>query len=193
MKHCRPTSASCRFATLAFFCAIVPVAMAQPADPLSRFLEENGWSVPVAPAAAIQPLPALSSLVVHTMGFLGVPYRLGGESFDEGFDCSGFVQAAFRQSLGVGLPRRAVEQAHATQRIQRDELIPGDLVFFNTLGSRYSHVGIYVGEGRFIHSPRSGASVRMENMNINYWRTRFTGARRVVPEDSTINMLTASR
>jgi len=127
------------------------------------------------------------------MGFLGVPYRLGGGSVDEGFDCSGFVQATFLQSLGVRLPRRAVEQAHATQRIERSELVPGDLVFFNTLGSRFSHVGIYVGEDRFIHSPRSGANVRVENMGLRYWRTRFTGARRVVPQDSTAATLAASR
>ncbi|WP_243855454.1 C40 family peptidase [Aquabacterium sp. A08] len=121
----------------------------------------------------------LSDLVLHAMGFVGTPYQLGGNSVDTGFDCSGFVQNAFQQSLGVRLPRRAVEQAHATQTIEKTELIPGDLVFFNTLGRAFSHVGIYVGEGRFIHSPRTGAQVRLENMKEAYWRARFNGARRV--------------
>ncbi len=166
---------------------------AEPTDPLASFLQENGWAAPTPPTTVFQPLPALSALVVHSMGFLGVPYQLGGSSFAEGFDCSGFVQAAFQQSLGVRLPRRAVEQAHATQRIVREQLVPGDLVFFNTLGRRYSHVGIYIGASRFIHSPRSGANVRLEDMRQSYWRTRFTGARRVVPQDATLATLTASR
>lgn len=167
-------------AILACACHIVPAA-AEPADPLADFLRDNGW---VGPAPAFPAdRPAHSSLVVHAMGYVGVSYRLGGGNFEEGFDCSGFVQAAYRQSMGIGLPRTVVEQAQATQVIPAEALIPGDLVFFNTLGHRYSHVGIYVGGGRFIHSPRSGASVRMESMQSSYWSPRFTGARRVAPAD----------
>ena len=120
-----------------------------------------------------------SELVVNAMGFLGVPYRRGGNTMETGFDCSGFVRAMYEQSIGLVLPRRAEQQAAATQDIDRSELKPGDLVFFNTLKRTFSHVGIYIGEGRFIHSPKPGAEVRVENMGMNYWAKRFDGARRV--------------
>jgi cell wall-associated NlpC family hydrolase len=120
-----------------------------------------------------------SSLVINAMAFLDVPYRYGGNSAETGFDCSGFVRAVYEQSLGKILPRRSDEQAAATQTIDRSELKPGDLVFFNTMRRTFSHVGIYVGDGKFIHSPRSGAQVRMEDMRATYWNKRFNGARRV--------------
>lgn len=122
-----------------------------------------------------------SELVLTAMAFLGVPYRLGGDSADTGFDCSGFVRAMYQQTVGLLLPRRADEQAAATQRIDRRELQPGDLVFFNTLRRAFSHVGIYVGDNKFIHSPRPGAQVRVEDMGVAYWATRFDGARRALP------------
>jgi cell wall-associated NlpC family hydrolase len=120
-----------------------------------------------------------SELVLNAMGFLGVPYKYGGNSADTGFDCSGFVRAVFEESVGKVLPRRSDEQAAATQPIERTELKPGDLVFFNTMRRAFSHVGIYVGDGKFIHSPRAGATVRVEDMRKSYWETRFNGARRV--------------
>jgi cell wall-associated NlpC family hydrolase len=123
-----------------------------------------------------------SSLVMNAMGFLGVPYKFGGNSPESGgFDCSGFVRAVFEQSVGKVLPRRASDQAAATQTIDRSELKPGDLVFFNTMKRAFSHVGIYVGDGKFIHAPRSGAHVRVEDMRMAYWQARFNGARRVAP------------
>jgi cell wall-associated NlpC family hydrolase len=119
-------------------------------------------------------------LVINAMAFLGVPYKWGGSSYETGFDSSGFVRAVYEQSVGKVLPRRSDEQAAATQIIDRKELKPGDLVFFNTMRRAFSHVGIYVGEGRFIHSPRAGAHVRMEDMSLSYWNSRFNGARRVL-------------
>jgi cell wall-associated NlpC family hydrolase len=120
-----------------------------------------------------------SDLVVTAIGFLGVPYRRGGNTVETGFDCSGFVRAMYNQTIGHLLPRRAEEQAAATQPVARAELKPGDLVFFNTMRRAFSHVGIYVGDGKFIHSPRTGAEVRVEDMNGSYWQRRFNGARRV--------------
>jgi len=125
-----------------------------------------------------------SELVISAMGFLGVPYRRGGNTAETGFDCSGFVRAMYDKSVGKLLPRRAEEQAAATEKIDRSELKPGDLVFFNTMRRAFSHVGIYIGDGKFIHSPRSGSSVRVEDMNGSYWQRRFNGARRVI-EDTT--------
>ncbi len=120
-----------------------------------------------------------SELITTAMGFVGVPYRRGGTSAEIGFDCSGFVRAAFEQAKGLVLPRRASEQAAATEVIDKKDLQPGDLVFFNTMRRAFSHVGIYLGEGKFIHSPRSGAQVRVEDMGSRYWQRRFNGARRV--------------
>jgi len=124
-----------------------------------------------------------SDLVVTAIGFLGVPYRRGGNTVETGFDCSGFVRAMYTQTVGHLLPRRAEEQAAATQKIDRSELKPGDLVFFKTMRRAFSHVGIYVGEGKFIHSPKPGAQVRVEDMSGSYWQRRFSGARRVLAAD----------
>lgn len=124
-----------------------------------------------------------SDLVVNAMGFLGVPYKRGGNSVETGFDCSGFVRAMYEQTVGLLLPRRADQQAAATQIIDKKELQPGDLVFFNTMRRNFSHVGIYVGDNKFIHSPRSGSEVRVEDMGLTYWARRFNGARRVTPSE----------
>ncbi|WP_027016590.1 C40 family peptidase [Comamonas composti] len=132
-----------------------------------------------------------SDLVVTAMGFLGVPYRRGGNSAETGFDCSGFVRAIYSETLGKVLPRRAAEQAYATETIDKSELRPGDLVFFNTMRRAFSHVGIYVGDGKFIHAPRTGAHVRVENMQASYWVKRFDGARRVADEDVDTSALAA--
>lgn len=120
-----------------------------------------------------------SELVISAMGFLGVPYKRGGNTVESGFDCSGFVRAMYQQTIGLILPRTADQQAAATLEIDKSELQPGDLVFFNTLRRAFSHVGIYVGDNKFIHSPKPGSEVRVEDMTIGYWRTRFNGARRV--------------
>lgn len=120
-----------------------------------------------------------SGLVLNAMGFLGVPYKRGGSSAETGFDCSGFVRAMYEQTVGLLLPRRADQQAAATQIIDKKELQPGDLVFFNTMRRNFSHVGIYVGDNKFIHAPRSGAQIRVEDMGGTYWARRFNGARRV--------------
>jgi len=122
-----------------------------------------------------------SGLVMNAMEFLGVPYRRGGSSAASGFDCSGFVRSVYESTLGTVLPRRASEQAQITLAIDKEELRPGDLVFFNTMRRAFSHVGIYVGDGNFIHSPRAGGKVRVESMRETYWSKRFDGARRVTP------------
>jgi cell wall-associated NlpC family hydrolase len=126
-----------------------------------------------------------SALVVGALGFLGVPYRRGGNSAETGFDCSGFVRAIYEQTAGLLLPRRAAEQAAATEKIDKTELKPGDLVFFNTMRRAFSHVGIYVGNGKFIHAPKPGGEVRVEDLGTSYWAKRFDGARRVPVDAST--------
>ena len=122
-----------------------------------------------------------SELVIQAMGLLGVPYKRGGTSEEKGFDCSGFVRYMYEKSVGLVLPRRAEEQAKVTEEINRNELKPGDLVFFNTMKRTFSHVGIYVGDNKFIHSPKPGQQVRVDDMRQAYWDRRFSGARRVAP------------
>lgn len=125
-----------------------------------------------------------SNLVVNAMGLLGVPYKRGGNTAETGFDCSGFVVSVYQQSIGLLLPRKAEQQAAATEQIDKTDLQPGDLVFFNTMRRAFSHVGIYVGNGKFIHAPKPGAEVRIENMGGSYWLQRFDGARRVAAGQS---------
>jgi len=132
-----------------------------------------------------------SDLVVTAMGFLGVPYKRGGNTAETGFDCSGFVRAMYQSTIGLVLPRRANEQAAATETIDKKDLRPGDLVFFNTMKRAFSHVGIYVGEGKFIHSPKPGAQVRVEDMRQSYWHRRFDGARRVLSQSPAEPQATA--
>jgi hypothetical protein len=152
-------------------------------DGMDRILAEKGLLVHMDKVRQNVTNKA-SELVFNAMGFLGVPYRRGGTSADTGFDCSGFVRAMYEQSVGLLLPRRAEQQAAATQNIARDELQPGDLVFFNTMRRAFSHVGIYVGEGKFIHAPKPGARVRVESLSMSYWNRRFDGARRVATTSS---------
>lgn len=149
-------------------------------DDLQRFVADNGLMDRIGQVRSRIGSTA-SELVVTAMGFLGVPYRRGGNSAETGgFDCSGFVKAIYEQTVGLVLPRRAEQQAAATQAVDKQDLQPGDLVFFNTMRRAFSHVGIYVGDGKFIHSPRPGAEVRVENMGASYWQRRFDGARRVL-------------
>jgi cell wall-associated NlpC family hydrolase len=121
-----------------------------------------------------------SRLVVNALGFLGVPYRRGGASAATGFDCSGFVKSVYEETVGLVLPRVASQQAADTEKISRADLKPGDLVFFNTMRRTFSHVGIYIGDGKFVHSPKPGQEVRVESLSVAYWARRFTGARRVL-------------
>jgi cell wall-associated NlpC family hydrolase len=147
-------------------------------DDMDRFLSDKGLLVQLDQVRQSVGEKA-SDLVMNAMGFLGVPYRRGGNTVETGFDCSGFVRAMYEQTIGLLLPRRADEQAAVTQAIDRNDLKPGDLVFFNTMRHAFSHVGIYVGDNKFIHSPKPGSEVRVEDMRVAYWERRFTGARRV--------------
>jgi cell wall-associated NlpC family hydrolase len=153
-------------------------------DPVLQLLQDKGFvskeAASEGSALVRQVRDVASDLVLSAMNFLGVPYKRGGNSADDGFDCSGFTRHIFEMSLGLVLPRRVDDQASASGlvRIAREELRPGDLVFFNTLRRTFSHVGIYIGDGKFIHAPRTGSEVRIEDMRQAYWDRRFTGARR---------------
>ena len=127
---------------------------------------------------------AAQELATEALSYLGIRYRYGGDSPETGLDCSGLVQNVFRNALGLDLPRTAAQMATVGDKVDRQELKPGDLVFFNTMRRAFSHVGIYLGEGRFVHAPSSGGRVRVENMNIRYWANRFNGGRRLLDDPS---------
>jgi cell wall-associated NlpC family hydrolase len=162
------------------------------ADPIVKLLSDQGLlaeptftpvdAAPAEPPSLMRQVhDRASDMVVAAMNFVGVRYRRGGTSAATGFDCSGFTRQVFEMSVGLVLPRRVDEQAVAPGlvAVKREDLKPGDLVFFNTLKRTFSHVGIYIGDNRFIHAPRTGQRVRTEDLSFAYWAKRFTGARRV--------------
>ena len=169
---------------LAFTCGISAAQTSPDNEDLSKLLADKGLLNRISEAGTHMQNQA-SGLVISAMGFLGVPYRRGGNSAESGFDCSGFVKAIYEQTIGLVLPRSAAQQAAATLTIEKSDLRPGDLVFFNTMRRAFSHVGIYVGNGKFIHSPKPGAEVRVEDMGLTYWARRYDGARRVPSGNAT--------
>lgn len=119
-------------------------------------------------------------LILKGLELVGINYRRGGTDPGSGLDCSGFVQTVFKESIGKLLPRTASEQSKVGENVDRRELKPGDLVFFNTMRRAFSHVGIYLGDNHFVHAPRTGSEIRVEDMSQSYWVKRYNGARRIV-------------
>jgi cell wall-associated NlpC family hydrolase len=173
-----PTPSTTRSATAA------TAATATVASPLIS--DGATLSPPVAVTTAKAPSGISAStdfaaeVVFRALSLLGVNYRFGGNSPTSGLDCSGLVRLVYSEVTGLILPRRSDEMSRVGGSIDKSELQPGDLVFFNTLRMPFSHVGIFIGNGQFVHSPSSGSTVRVENMNLSYWQSRFNGARRLI-------------
>lgn len=121
-------------------------------------------------------------VIINALSLTGIKYKYGGNSPETGFDCSGFVRYVFRNAANLTLPHTARAISQLGKTVKKDELKPGDLVFFNTLKTAFSHVGIYIGDNKFIHAPRTGAAVRVENMQQSYWQSRFNVAKRLYKE-----------
>ena len=136
-----------------------------------------------APVQAVQaPVRAeRSEALLQALLALGLDYRYGGNSPVTGFDCSGLVAHVYQQAWGIRLPHSTQAQSQAGTPVSLAELQPGDLVFYDTLKRPYSHVGIYLGEDRFVHAPKTGAQVRVESVKSRYWAQRYSGARRIEP------------
>ena len=118
-------------------------------------------------------------IIAEATTLSGTPYKIGGTSPQTGFDCSGFVRYVFHQAANITLPANAKNMANVGQIIDKHALLPGDLVFFNTLKSTYSHVAIYLGDQTFIHAPSVGGVVRVDRMDAAYWARHYEGARRI--------------
>ncbi|MBS0335287.1 MAG: C40 family peptidase [Proteobacteria bacterium] len=131
------------------------------------------------PASVARAEPEQSEMLFQVLSSIGVDYKYGGSSYSTGFDCSGLVAHVYRAGYGITLPRNTLGQSQAGRPVSREELQPGDLVFYNTLNHPFSHVGIYLGDGRFIHAPKTGSAVRIENLKNAYWAKRWNGARRI--------------
>ena len=150
--------------------------------PLSARADESSEIPPFASAstaASNSMFGHAQEVALRALSFIGVRYKWGGTSPDTGFDCSGLIRYVFNQVTGKSLPGNAREISQVGESIDRTELQPGDLVFFNTLRRPFSHVGIYLGESRFVHAPSRGGKVEIVDMTDRYWQTRYNGARRL--------------
>ncbi|CKL35775.1 Outer membrane protein precursor GNA2001 [Neisseria meningitidis] len=150
---------------------------------LRQFAEDEQPVLPINRAPARRAGNA-DELIGNAMGLLGIAYRYGGTSISTGFDCSGFMQHIFKRAMGINLPRTSAEQARMGTPVARSELQPGDMVFFRTLGgSRISHVGLYIGNNRFIHAPRTGKNIEITSLSHKYWSGKSAFPRRVKKND----------
>ncbi len=157
-------------------------------DPIGQLLSQTQAELG-GQGATLQlttPTTASSELAQAALNYLGVRYRFGGTSPSNGFDCSGLIHYIADKHLGLNIPRVAASQAKIGTKVDRSELRPGDLVFFNTRGARNSHVGVYLGNNEFVHAPRTGAVVRVEKIS-SYWDKRWNGARRLNDTDKVIH------
>ncbi|HDR9882003.1 C40 family peptidase [Burkholderia cenocepacia] len=199
MQHRSLTQACARTIAGLFIGALFAAAPGAFADEVSSFNQNVTNSAQIGSGSSLQQTSAQPSsggaksflagmagkagdVVVGALNMIGVRYRWGGNSPDSGLDCSGFVRYVFQDTLGMSLPRRAEEMSRVGEKVSMSNLKPGDLVFFNTMRRTFSHVGIYIGDNKFVHSPSTGSTVRVDDLDSGYWEKRFTGARRIESE-----------
>ncbi len=166
----------------------VAIAFSSPSwaetDSLNLDASDTASQSEVSPAADQQWKSDIALIIDKAYELTGIKYKLGGSRPETGFDCSQFVKYVFEQALNLSLPPSARSLSKMGETIKFEDLQPGDLVFFNTRKSRFSHVGIYVGNNEFIHAPRTGKTIRVESLTKNYWLKRFNGATRVDPKET---------
>lgn len=156
-------------------------------DSIFRFWKSNATAEEKEAAQAEKPVEgSINRVINQALDMIGIDYRYGGSSPENGLDCSGLVKYVFEQSLNIAMPHNALAQSKIGAKISRAELKPGDLVFFNTLRRSFSHVGIYIGDGKFVHAPRTGKQVQVVDMNDKYWSKHYEGARRIVNSQAPV-------
>ena len=143
------------------------------------FADESSPQVPETESGLLRYGDDIQRIIDRAQDLIGVRYRRGGDKPQTGFDCSGFVDYVFREGVGLILPRASRAISKAGTPVSKDELKPGDLVFFNTMRHTFSHVGIYLGDHLFVHAPRTGVAVRIDDLQGHYWAKRYSGARRM--------------
>lgn len=161
---------------VSFTVAIAPTVAAQSRNEPSL----AATATATVKAAAANAVATAESLSMFALGLIGVNYRWGGSTPEDGLDCSGLVRYVFQQVTGVTLPHNAREMSRVGKKVNVTDLEPGDLVFFNTRRFAFSHVGIYLGGNRFLHAPAAGRDVEIATLDRSYWQKRFNGARRLV-------------
>jgi hypothetical protein len=169
----------CRVLMLLACFAMIPVATAAPAEgatPGTTLLRAEKSLRDFGGKAK----DTASDITSYALSLIGVDYRFGGNTPDQGLDCSGLIRYVFQQATGLSLPRSARDQARVGESVSKDKLQPGDLVFFNTRRFQFSHVGLYIGDNRFIHAPSQGGAVQVVSLDNDYWKKAFNGARRIV-------------
>jgi hypothetical protein len=166
--HCAHLLRRCTFALVI---ATAPCALVHAA---STSLAES------AAATADKVWTGAQDVTLYALGLIGVNYKFGGNTPDTGLDCSGLVRYVFQEVTGVTLPRTAREMSTLGSKVGAGDLKPGDLVFFNTRRFAFSHVGIYLGDNRFVHAPSQGSDVMISQLSQSYWQKHFNGARRLV-------------
>ena len=144
------------------------------------FADDATAQVPETESGLADDRDGIQQVIDHAQDLIGIRYRRRGDKPQTGFDCSGFVGYVFREGVGLILPRVSREISKAGTSVSKDELKAGDLVFFNTMRHAFSHVGIYLGDDLFVHSPRTGQAIRIDHLNKRYWAKRYSGARRMV-------------
>ncbi|MDD3267639.1 MAG: C40 family peptidase [Burkholderiales bacterium] len=163
---------------------ITPItAFADEDDPINSIATSSSSSnVQDAKPLSKKSQDAIANMLMQSVSLMGIAYKWGGNTPTTGLDCSGFVRYVYQNSLGINLPRTAAEQAKVGKRIGIDNLEPGDLIFFNTKRGSNTHVGIYIGDNKFIQSPRTGENIQISDLSGN-WRKNFNGAKRIVQEN----------
>ena len=169
----RSALAAAGWAAVAVALVLPQAASAQSTAPQSSFARSAKDVASVAWNGA-------QDVAIYALGLIGVDYRYGGETPESGVDCSGLVRYVFQQVTGVTLPRTSKELSRLGNSVASNDLAPGDLVFFNTRRLPFSHVGIYLGDNRFIHAPSTGSEVEIARLSESYWQKHFNGARRVI-------------
>ena len=160
------------FISLTFYCGLC-FAESESVVPIEAPAVEEKVSSGVTAAHA-------SEIVLRALSMIGVKYKFGGSTIEHGLDCSSFVRHVFAEAVAMALPRSSFEMSKLGAEVDVTAIAPGDLVFYNTLNRRFSHVAIYLGDGRFVHAPSRGKRVEIVDMTDRYWQKRFNGARRLL-------------
>lgn len=176
----RPCPACAWLLALALAGLAAQPALAAPRKAATAAIAATAAKGPALPTPTVTVWHKAQDVAIFALGLIGVDYHLGGELPSTGVDCSGLVRYVFQQTTGITLPRTSAQLSKVGANVGASELVPGDLVFFNTRRLVNSHVGIYLGDNRFVHAPSTGSEVEISSLDEVYWRKHFTGARRLI-------------